>query len=72
MIYRRLTTIRGRIEFVMAQKLGGTDTAATMSRESPFSEWMLVRHRRVNRDACAKYLREMRAELRKFMNEATK
>lgn len=67
MIYRRTTTVRGRIEFFLAQKLPGTETTATLSRESPFSEFMLVRHRRVNRDRAAEYLRRERAELRKFV-----
>lgn len=73
MIYRRITTTRGRIEIVLGQNLSGAhfdaDTAATLSKESPFTEFMVTKGRRVNRDALAKYLRGMRRELREFVRE---
>lgn len=71
MIYRRMTTIRGRIEIVLGQNLSepGKETAATLSKESPFTEFMVQKGRRINRDAMAKYLRQLRRELREFVRD---
>lgn len=67
MIYRKSTSCFGLVTFTIGQGLPGTETRATLSKESPFTNHHLHKSRRYSRDVAAKFVREMRSELRRFI-----